>query len=115
MPLRTNKGSRAKDDINGQLIRIGPLPRTLPNCRDEVIAAFEELIERHGDRPFTAREVYEQMREQGTSYAELTACTAMQRMKRSDPRRQDVLLARDGKSGFRLVRVGKIIPEIART
>jgi hypothetical protein len=105
MPLRTNKDSEAADAISEQLIHVGPLPRTLPNCRDEVIAAFEELIERNGDRPFTAREVYEQMREQGSSYAELTACTAMKRMKEPDPRRPDVLLERAGKSGFRLVRV----------
>ena len=69
MPLRTNKGSKAEDATNEQLIHVGPLPRTLPNCRDEVIAAFKELIAAHGDRPFTAREVYEQMRERGTSYA----------------------------------------------
>jgi len=105
MPLRTNKGSKAEDATNRQLIHIGPLPRTLPNCRDEVIAAIEELIEHCGDRPFTAREVYEQMCERGTSYAELTACTAMKRMKGPDPRRPDVLLTRAGKSGFRLVRV----------
>jgi hypothetical protein len=105
MPLRTNKGSKAENAINEQLIHVGPLPRTLPNCRDGVIAAFEELIERHGDRPFTARQVYEQMSECGTSYAELTVCTAMKRMKERDPRRPDVKLERAGKSGFRLVRV----------
>jgi len=105
MPLRTNKGSKAEDAPNDQLIHIGRLPRTLPNCRDEVIAAFEELIERHGDRPFTVREIYEQMRERGTSYAELTAYTAMKRMKQPDPRRPDVLLKPAGKSGSRLVRV----------
>jgi len=105
MPLRTNKGSKVEDAPNDQLIHIGRLPRTLPNCRDEVIAAFEELIERHGDRFFTVREIYEQMRERGTSYAELTACTAMKRMKQPDPRRPDVLLKRAGKSGSRLVRV----------
>ena len=107
MPLRTNKGSQVEGAINGQLIHVGPLPRTLPNCRDEVIAAFEELIERHGDRPFTAREVYKRMRERSTSYAELTACTAMKRMKESDPRRPDISLARVGKTGFRLVRVAE--------
>jgi hypothetical protein len=105
MPLQTNKGSKAEDAMNEQLIHIGPLPRTSPNCRDEVIAAFEELIERHGDRPFTAREVYEQMSERGTSYAELTVCTAMKRMKGQDPRRPDVKLERARKSGFQLVRV----------
>jgi hypothetical protein len=105
MPLQTNKGSKAEDAVNEQLIHVGPLPRTLPNCRDEVIAAFKELIERHGDRPFTAREVYEEMNEQGTSYAELTVCTAMKRMKAPDPRRPEVTLERAGKSGFRLVRV----------
>jgi len=104
MPLQTNKGSKAEGTVNRQLIHIGPLPRTLPNCRDEVIAAFEELIKRHGDRPFTAREIYEQMRERGTSYAELTVCTAMRRMKEPDPRRPDVLLTRAGKVGFRLLR-----------
>lgn len=105
MPLQTNKGPKAEDATNEQLIHIGPLPRTLPNCRDEVIAAFEDLIERHGDRPFTAREVYEQMNERGTSYAELTVCTAMKRMKGPDPRRPDVLLEHAGKSGFQLVRI----------
>ena len=70
-----------------------------------MIAALEQLIKRHGNRPFTGSEVYEQMRERGTSYAELTAYTAMQRMKRPDPRRPDVLLTRPNKSGFRLVRV----------
>jgi len=105
MPLQTNKGSKAEDAINEQLIHVGPLPRTLPNCRDEVIVALKELIERHGDRPFTAHEVYEQMSERGTSYAELTVGTAMKRMKGPDPRRPDVLLERAGKSGFRLVRI----------
>ena len=105
MPLQTNKGSEAEDTPNRQLIHIGPLPRTLPNCRDEVIAAFEELIEHHGNRPFTCREGYEQMRERGTSYAELTASTAMQRMKEPDPRRPGVSLVRvPGKSGYQLVR-----------
>jgi hypothetical protein len=105
MPLRTNTGSRVEGAINGKLFHAGPLPRTLPNCRDEVIAAFEELSERHGDQLFTGREVYEQMRERGTSYKELTVYTVIQRLKEPDPRRPDVLLARSGKSGFRLVRV----------
>jgi hypothetical protein len=105
MPLRTNRGQTVEIGINGQLIRVGPLPRSQPNCRDEVISALEELIEQHGDRSFTAREVYEQMLERGTSYAELTVCAAMQRMKKADPRRPDVKLERTGKSGLALVRV----------
>jgi hypothetical protein len=98
MPLRTSKGSMAEDAINEQIMHVGLLPRRLPNCRDEVIAAFEELIERHGDR-FTA--CARTGAEQGT---ELTVCTAMKSMNQPHQRRPDVLLERAGKSGFRLTR-----------
>jgi hypothetical protein len=103
MPLRTNKGSAVVCRINGQLSRIGPLPRTLPNCRDEVIEAFEALIARDGDRPFSPHEIYAQMLGRGTKYAELTVYKAMQRMKLPDPRRADVLLVRSKCGGFQLV------------
>jgi hypothetical protein len=78
--------------------------RTLPNCRDEVLIALEMLIAEHGDRPFPAREIYTRMLELGTTYAELTAYTAMQRMKLPDPRMPGVELARVGRQGFRLIK-----------
>jgi hypothetical protein len=78
--------------IKGQLIRGELRKRTQPNRRDKVITASEDLIEKHGDRAFGMREVYERLLETGTSYAELTAYKAMERMKQFDPRRPDVRL-----------------------
>jgi len=72
----------------------------MPNCRDEAIAAFEQLIGSHTDRPFTAREVNKRMSARGTSYAELTVCRAMKRMKEPNPRRLNVLLERARESGL---------------
>lgn len=78
--------------------------RTLPNCRDEVLTALETLIADHGNRPFPRHVVYARMLELGTSYAELTAYTAMQRMKLPDPRLPGIQLERVGRQGFRLIK-----------
>jgi hypothetical protein len=88
--------------IKGDVIPLTRRKRTLPNCRDEVLAALKTLIAEHGDRPFPVREVYARMREVGTSYAELTVYKAMQQMKRPDPRLPDIKLERIGREGFRL-------------
>ena len=77
--------------------------RTLPNCRDEVLAALDSLMIEHGHSPFLVREGHERMVALNTSYAEPTAYKAMQRMKRPDPRLSGVRLERVGAEGFRLI------------
>jgi hypothetical protein len=59
-------------------------------------------MQRVGDRPFPARDIYLQMVAESTSYSELTAYKAMQRMKQLDPRRPGVRLVRSDKTGFHL-------------
>jgi len=75
----------------------------LPNCHDDVVAAFAELRKRHGDRSCSSFEVYEQMRERGAQYAEPAVCTTMKRIKEPDPRGPDVMLDRAGKNEFQLL------------
>jgi hypothetical protein len=113
MPPYPNFGS----PIPGHAVRIGPRSRKRPNCRDEVTAALENLIAEHGDRSFPRREIYQRMRKLGTTYAELTAYTTMQRMKRPDPRLPGTHLERTGRDGFRLVKseqaTGRVAPWLA--
>jgi len=68
------------------------------------------------------REVYERMLETGTSYAELTAYIAMERMKQLDPRRPHVrLVCPNTNGGVLLMRaattssfVVRSLPELIR-
>jgi hypothetical protein len=57
----TTRDTNPGPTIPGDWIQLAGRRRTLPNCRDDVIRAFKDLIVSRGDRSFTPREVYEQM------------------------------------------------------
>ncbi len=88
--------------LPGHPTRIGKRKRVTANCRDEVLAALRVLIERYGDRAFSRYEIHAEMVAAGTAYAELTAYSAMQRMKLPDPRLLGIHLEHIGREGFRL-------------
>jgi len=98
MPPYPNFGST----LPGHWRRLGVRKRRTANCRDEVLVALQSLIEQYGDRAFPVSEVYAEMVSAGTTYAQLTAYKAMQRMKVADPRLPGVRLERVGREGFRL-------------
>lgn len=74
----------------GHATQIGRRKRVTANCRDEVLAALRMLMERHGDHAFSRYEIHAEMVTAGTSYTELTAYSAMQRLKLPDPRLQGI-------------------------
>lgn len=88
--------------LPGHATLIGRRKRVNANCRDEVLAALRALIARHGNRPFSRYDIHAEMVAAGTSYAELTAYSAMQRMKLPDPRLPGIRLEHVGGEGFRL-------------
>jgi hypothetical protein len=71
------------------------------SCRDEVAATLAELQDRTGQQVFTVREVCGEMLAAGTSYAESTVFTTMQRMKAQAGRAPWIILEQTG-GGFRL-------------
>ena len=99
VPPNTNRGP----SFTGRPVRLdGRKPGWLPVCRAEVLAAFAALSARSGRQLFTVREVYAEMRECGTSYAEATVSKTMQRMEELPTRLPYVRLERVGRRGFRL-------------
>ena len=103
IPQMVTRDTNPRPSIPGERIRLEGRKRTTLNCRDEVATALTASIERHGDRPFAAREVYAEMTARGTNYAELSTYKTVQRMKSPDPRLPFVQLERVASKGFRLI------------
>ena len=97
-PPDTNRGP----SFPGQPIRVGGRKPAAPSCRDEILAALVALFEREGKQVFTVREVYAEMHDLGTSYAEPTVFKTMQWMKAAPLRPPYARLERIGR-GFQLV------------
>lgn len=98
VPPDPNRGS----SLAGRWVRLGGRKTALPACRDEVLAALEALSARSGRQVFTVREVFVEMAEGGTGYAESTVLKTMQRMKEPPTRPPYTHLERVARKGFRL-------------
>jgi len=92
MPPNTNRG----------WFRLGGRKLAAGSCRNEVVAASRALTARNGVDVFTVCDVYQEMVQAGTRYAECTVFKTMQRMKEPPERPPFVLLERAGREGFRL-------------
>lgn len=77
--------------------------KTIPTCRDEVVAALVGLSVRTGTDVFTGGQVYAEMLSAGTRYPKSTVLKTMQRMKEAPERPPYARLERVGTAGFPLI------------
>ena len=87
----------------GDQISLAGRAPTVPTCREQILAALASLSCESGDAAFHARDVYANMADLGTRYAETTVFKTMQRMKELPPRPPYARLERVGRGGFRLM------------
>lgn len=80
MPAHTNRSAA----IPGPVIRLGGHRRTTLTCRDEVLAAFEDLHRRTGLESFTVRQVVSQVLIAGSPYKKSAIAKTIQRMRGED-------------------------------
>jgi hypothetical protein len=77
MPAHTNRPAA----FPGPVIRLGARRRTTLTCRDEVLAAIDDLEAREGVETFTVREVAAEMLAAGTVYKKSAIAKTIQRMR----------------------------------
>lgn len=85
----------------GQPVRVGGRKPTASSCRDEVLAALYAQSARTGSQAFNVREVFAEMLDRGTLYAEPTVFKTVQRMKATPLRPPYARLERVGTKAFR--------------
>jgi hypothetical protein len=80
MPAHTNHSAA----FPGPVIRLGGRRRTALTCRDEVLAAIDELEAREGLETFTVRQIAAEMMAAGSAYKKSTITKTIQRMRGED-------------------------------
>jgi len=80
MPAHTNRSAA----FPGPVIRLGARQRATLTCRDEVLAAIDELQAREGLDTFTIRQVAGEMLAAGTTYKKSAITKTIQRMRGED-------------------------------
>jgi len=73
MPPNTNRGPA----VDGGWFRLGGRKLAAGSCRNEVVAAIRALTARNGVDVFTVGDVYQEMVQAGTRYAESTVFKTM--------------------------------------
>jgi len=98
MPAHTNRSMA----FPGPVIRLGSRRRTALTCRDEVLAAIDELQAREGLETFTVRQVTGEMLAAGTTYKKSAITKTIQRMRGEDNCTAAPDLKRVDRTHFRL-------------
>jgi hypothetical protein len=80
MPAHTNRPAA----FPGPVIRLGARRRTTLTCRDEVLAAIDDLQRREGVETFTVRQVAAEMLAAGSAYKKSAIAKTIQRMRGDD-------------------------------
>jgi hypothetical protein len=94
----TNRGP----SVAGGWARLGGRKLAGGRCRDEVVTALRTLQAQTGTDVFTVRDVYAEMAQAGTRYAESTVFKTMQRLKAPPERPPYIRLERAGQEGFQV-------------
>jgi hypothetical protein len=98
MPAHTNRPTA----IPGRVIRLGARRRIALTCRDEVLAAIDDLEAREGLDTFTVRQVAAEMLAAGSTYKKGTITKTIQRMRGEDGCTAAPDLERVDRTHFRL-------------
>jgi hypothetical protein len=98
MPAHTNHSAA----FPGPVIRLGGRRRTALTCRDEVLAAIDELEAREGLETFTVRQIAAEMMAAGSAYKRSAIAKTIQRMRGEDGCAATPNLERVDRTHFRL-------------